>query len=75
MMKKTSGLALIGRDGADYIFCDSVFDHGDGFHGCTGFQVRPVGAEAVARRCLQAPREGPAETRCQRHRQDDIPHK
>lgn len=36
------GCTLIGRNGSDYFFADSVFDHGDGFKGVTGFVVRPV---------------------------------
>jgi hypothetical protein len=41
-MSRTTGCRLIGRDGDTYYFVDSVFDHGDGFRGCTGFAVRPV---------------------------------
>lgn len=42
MSRRTNGIKLVGRDGDTYYFVDSVFEHNDGFRGCTGFAVRPV---------------------------------
>lgn len=39
---RREGYTLIGRNGDEYHFASSVFDHGDGFKGVTGFVVRPV---------------------------------
>jgi len=44
---RTEGAKLIGRVDCDYYFADSVFKHGDGFSGVTGFVVRPVSSEEL----------------------------
>ena len=44
-MARHNGWVLIGRKDGEYYFCDSVFDHGDGFVGATGSIVRPVSEE------------------------------
>lgn len=44
-MCRTKGAVLIGRRDGAYYFVDSVFDHGDGFQGATGFIVYPVTQE------------------------------
>lgn len=44
-MARHNGWVLIGRNGSEYHFCESVFDHGDDFQGATGSIVRPVSAE------------------------------
>jgi hypothetical protein len=45
MSIRVNGCKCVGRNGDTYYFVDSIFDHGDGFAGCTGFSVRPVCAE------------------------------
>ena len=40
-----SGFVCVGRSGDEYYFVESIFDHGDGFQGCTGCVVRPVSKE------------------------------
>ena len=42
---RVNGAKCIGRDGNVFHFVDSIFDHGNGFAGCTGFSVRAVSAE------------------------------
>jgi hypothetical protein len=44
MKIKVTGCKLVGRNGTDFYFVSSIFDHGSGFRGCTGFVVRPVSA-------------------------------
>lgn len=47
-MSRFNGSKLIGRRGDEYYFADSVFDHGDGFKGVTGYIVRPVSPQEYA---------------------------
>jgi hypothetical protein len=42
---RVEGFKCVGRNGNEYHFVTSVFDHGDGFAGVTGLIIRPVCAD------------------------------
>lgn len=42
---RINGSVLIGRNGDEYIFVNSVFDHGGGLRGAAGCSVRPVSTD------------------------------
>ena len=47
MSKRTQGAVLVGRMDQEYYFVESVFEHKNGFRGCTGTVVYPVSDEQV----------------------------
>jgi hypothetical protein len=45
MSIRVEGCKCVGRNGSEFYFVSSIFEHGDGLKGCTGFIVRPVSPE------------------------------